>query len=127
MYDFFIAIREANGAIGRSLLEEWVGSQPKEVQKDFLTVNPDQRNLFFKRWKRIYKVVYRRITGTKQYFHSHFHWHMSFLLGPPSNPYVACGLHLSICTAINANRCFALSYVARPLGPHVGSAVGVRI
>ena len=67
MYDFFIAIREANGAVGRSLLEEWVGSQPKEVQKDFLTVRPEQRNLFFKRWKRIYKVVYRRITGTKQY------------------------------------------------------------
>ena len=48
----------------------------------------------------------------------------TFRLGPASNPYVACGLHLSICAAINSNQCFALLYVARPLGPHVGSAVG---
>ena len=47
MYDFFISIREANGAVGRSLLEEWVGSQPKDVQKEFMTVNFEQRNLFF--------------------------------------------------------------------------------
>ena len=67
MCDFFISICEANGAVGRSLLEEWVGSQPKDVQKDFMTVNSQQRNLFFKRWKQIYKVVYRRNTATKQY------------------------------------------------------------
>jgi hypothetical protein len=67
MFEFFCLIRDAQGAVSRSLLEEYIASTPANVQLDLMQKGDHRRDEFFSRWRDHYNVVYRRITGFKQF------------------------------------------------------------
>lgn len=67
MHQFFIRIRDAHGAVSRDLLESYALSLPEAIRKDYFSINESSRDDVWKRWRRWYGVVYRRISGVKQY------------------------------------------------------------
>ena len=73
LYTFFVLVRDANGAVTRGLLEEFITGLPKEVQCDLMAMSAHRRDEFFSRWRRWYKIVYRRVTGVKQYLPEDYH------------------------------------------------------
>ena len=68
VYEFFVRVRDAQGAVSRSLLESYIVSLPQDIQLDLMSMKVHRRDEFFTRWRRFYRVVYRRITGVKQDF-----------------------------------------------------------
>ena len=67
LFEFFCMIRDAQGAVSRGLLEEYISSSPAEVQLDLMQKGDHRRDKFSCRWRAHYHVVYRRITAVKQF------------------------------------------------------------
>jgi len=67
LHKFFVGVRDAQGAVNRALLEECILGLPDDVQLDLMQKGEHRRDEFFVRWRRWYKIVYRRITGVKQF------------------------------------------------------------
>ena len=60
LYEFFIRVRDAQGAVSRSLLESYIASLPQDIQLDLMSLKVHRRDEFFTRWRRWYRIVYRR-------------------------------------------------------------------
>ena len=67
MHEFYVLIRDAQGAVTRALLEQFILGLPQEIQRDLMSKGEHRRDEFFARWRRWYKIVYRRVTGVKQF------------------------------------------------------------
>eukprot|EP00667_Euglena_gracilis_P028014 EG_transcript_35310 len=72
LHNFFVLVRDAEGVVTRALLEEFITSLPPEVQLDLMALKEHRRDEFFARWRRWYRVVYRRVTGAKQFLPSDY-------------------------------------------------------
>jgi hypothetical protein len=67
LHAFFVLVRDAEGVVTRALLEQFIASLPEDIQLDLMRLREHRRDEFFARWRRWYKVVYRRVTGAKQF------------------------------------------------------------
>ena len=67
LHSFFVLVRDAHGAVSRALLEEYIAGLPQEIQLDLMEKAVHRCDEFFTRWRRWYKIVYRRVTGVKQF------------------------------------------------------------
>lgn len=67
LYQFFTNIRDLHGGVSRGLLEAYALTLPDDVKKDYFQVNRTSQDDFWKRWRTFYDVVYRRVSGLKQY------------------------------------------------------------
>ena len=63
LYLFFVAIRDAQGAVTRQLLHAFVATLPREVQHNFMNAGEKRHDRFFRRWRRFHNVVDRRVSG----------------------------------------------------------------
>ncbi|EPS72038.1 hypothetical protein M569_02720 [Genlisea aurea] len=66
-HKFFLCVRDAHGGVSRNLLEVYALTMPEDVVKDFHRVNKSSKDIFWQRWRQMYHVVYRRVSGIKQY------------------------------------------------------------
>ena len=57
LHDFFVLVRDAQGAVSRKLLESFITTLPPEIQLDLMTLKEHRRDEFFTRWRRWYRVV----------------------------------------------------------------------
>ena len=72
LHEFFMQVRDAHGAVTRGLLEEFAAGLPPEITHTFMSKGAYRRDEFFSRWRKWYGIVYRRVTGVKQYLpHDH--------------------------------------------------------
>ncbi len=66
-HKFFLCVRDAHGGVSRNLLEAYALTLPEDIVKDFNQVNKSSKDIFWQRWRRLHSVVYRRVSGIKQY------------------------------------------------------------
>jgi hypothetical protein len=71
LYSFFLAVRDAHGAVTRALLTAYAETLPPDMRKNFLTIGESRRERFFARWRRAYCISDRRISG-QNYSHRLF-------------------------------------------------------
>lgn len=65
LHKFFISIRDGYGAVTRQLLEAFITTLPPELKDEFVAAKTQRHDRFFRRWRRDYNIVDRRISGPK--------------------------------------------------------------